>query len=606
DSFYAKHGYYTDEHELQVFENGYYSLIAIRELQVDMSQYVEGGQKNAVILESCLQEFTPEGDMIFQWRAWDHMNIADTQVPGESELKSNYIRYPHMNSIDIDDDGHILLSSRHASEVTKINHSTGEVIWRFGGEKNQFTILNDPLNGPENQHDVRCLGNNRYILFDNGNEHNPRVSRAVEYEINAEDKIATLVWEFRDTPDKYAHYMGNAQRLPNGNTLINWAEGNLPKITEVRPNGEKAFEMNWEKKYDTYRVFRFPWKGKARVPYLIIQPEIDHITFLFNKFGDPDVDYYKIYGGPEPESIALLDTSRVTKKTLTDLPAGQIYFFTVTAVSKSGEESDFSNFEMAMIGEYEANKNMVREGDFSINRPYYWGLYCEPPSSATASFADSVCHIEITNGGPEFWYVQFYQPFFTLIKGEDYLFEFDAWADEARNIMVWICKAEPPNTNYGRTSTVRLEDRKKHYSYPFTMRSESDYNVIMVFFFGGSDVDAYLDNISLIRVVESEVEQNPDQIPLQCKIEGNYPNPFNAKTSIRFSVLEQSKVKLEIYNVLGQFEQEITDGIYESGIHNVVFDANQLSTGIYFIRMTVKGKQSRQTWRDFHKMLLVK
>ncbi len=606
DSFYARHGYMTDEHELQVLENGNYLLVGVRWHQVDMGRYVENGKKNATISESCLQEFTREGDMIFQWRAWDHMDIADTQVPGECELTSNYIRFPHMNAIDIDTDGHILLSSRHASEITKINRLTGEVIWRFGGEKNQFTIINDPLNGPENQHDIRAMGNNRYTLFDNGNEHSPKVSRAVEYEIDAENKTATLVWEFRDTPDKYSHYMGNAQRLPNGNTLINWGKNNLPKITEVRPNGEKAFEMNWEDKYATYRVFRFPWKGKARVPSLILEPGVDHITLLFNKFGDPDVAYYRIYGGPEPESTTLLDTSSVTMKTLTDLQGGQMYFFRVTAVSKNGEESHFSNEEVVMIGETEPNKNMVQNGDFSDSNPQFWGSFNMEPAEGSFSFADSVCHIEITNGGTEFWHVQFFQPFFTLIKGEDYLFEFDAWADEDRNMTVWICKSEPPNTNYGRTSMVRLETRKQHFSFPFTMRHASDFEAIMVFFFGGSNVDAYLDNVSLVRVVESTVEEDPKQLPLQCQIDGNFPNPFNAKTKIRFSVREKSQVKLELYNLLGQFEREIAGGVYESGVHNIVFDANRLSTGIYFCRMTVEGKQSRKTWQDYHKMLLVK
>lgn len=605
DSFYAKHGYWTDEHELQVLENGYYLLVAIREHRVDMTQYVENGQKNAIILESCLQEFTPEGDMIFQWRAWDHIDIADTGVPGECDLRGGYIRYPHMNAIDIDTDENILLSSRHASEVTKINRQTGEVIWRFGGEKNQFTIINDPLNGPQNQHDIRSLGNNRYTLFDNGNEHDPRVSRAVEYEIDEENKTATLVWEFRDNPDKYSHYMGNTQRLPNGNTLINWAEGYLPKITEVRPNGEKAFEMNWENRYDTYRVFRFRWNGIARIPSLVIEPNVENTTLLFNKFGDPDVAYYKIYGGPEPGSTTLLDTSKVTMKNLTNLESGQLYFIRVTAVNKNGEESDFSNEEILMVGVTEPGKNMVINGDFSDRRLTYWGLYCVQPDGAIVSVVDSVCNININDAGTEFWHVQFYQPFISLIQGEDYLFEFDAWAEEDRDMTVWVCKASGNNTNYGRTSRVLLDTRKKHFSYPFKMRYASDYNAVIVFFFGGSNANAYLDNVSLKRVVDSNVENNLES-PLIYEIAGNYPNPFNAQTTINFSVRAKSRVKMELYNILGQLEEVLTNDIFESGVHQVNLDANRLGTGVYFCRMTATETATHQTFRDIHKLLLVK
>jgi hypothetical protein len=149
--------------------------------------------------------------------------------------------------IAVDSDGHLLLSSRYTSEVTKINSDTGEIIWRLGGSHNQFTYVNDPLNGPSCQHAIRPLGNNRYTLFDNGNGHRPWASRAVEYELNPNTLTATVAWQYPATPTTslFAYYMGNAQRLPNGNTLINWVIGNLPKLTEVRPDGTKAFEMNW-------------------------------------------------------------------------------------------------------------------------------------------------------------------------------------------------------------------------------------------------------------------------------------------------------------------------------------------------------------------------
>ncbi len=68
------------------------------------------------------------------------------------------------------------------------------------------------------------------------------MSRAVEYLVNPSNLTATVVWQYPATPttNLYSLYKGNAQRLSNGNTLINWAVGNLPKLTEVRPDGTKA------------------------------------------------------------------------------------------------------------------------------------------------------------------------------------------------------------------------------------------------------------------------------------------------------------------------------------------------------------------------------
>ena len=89
--------------------------------------------------------------------------------------------------------------------------------------------------------------------------------------------------------------MGNARRLANGNTLINWAIGDRPKATEVRPDGSKAYEMNFAEEYHSYRVFRFPWHGVVSRPNLIIEPYLNQLALIFNKFGDKDVAYYRIY-----------------------------------------------------------------------------------------------------------------------------------------------------------------------------------------------------------------------------------------------------------------------------------------------------------------------
>ena len=158
----AVDGYGTDEHELQVLADGSYYLIGIRYSTVDMSQYVSGGQKTAQVGESIIQGFSPDHKKIFQWSPWDHFRIQDVQL---EDLKGGSIRFPHMNAIDFDPDGQLLLSSRHLNEITKINKSTGEIIWRLGGAHNQFKFVNDPLNGFTSQHDIRAFGNNHYTLL---------------------------------------------------------------------------------------------------------------------------------------------------------------------------------------------------------------------------------------------------------------------------------------------------------------------------------------------------------------------------------------------------------------------------------------------------------
>src|SRR4029079_9011397 len=96
------------------------------------------------------------------------------------------------------------------------------------GKNNEFSFVNDP-DGFSYQHSVRRLPNSHIILYDNGNFHTPSRSRAVEYDVNEAAKTATLVWEYRNSPDYYGSAMGSVQRLPNGKPGIGWgARGHAP------------------------------------------------------------------------------------------------------------------------------------------------------------------------------------------------------------------------------------------------------------------------------------------------------------------------------------------------------------------------------------------
>ena len=64
----------------------------------------------------------------------------------------------------------------------------------------------------------------------------------------------------------------------------------------------------------------------ATKPYLIVESESDAVTLIFNKFGDPDVDYYRIYAGKEPQPFTLFDTSKTTLKKLVDFEKDNQYY----------------------------------------------------------------------------------------------------------------------------------------------------------------------------------------------------------------------------------------------------------------------------------------
>ena len=251
DSFVCGNGYPTDLHDFKVLENGHVLMVGLDRQIIDMSQIVSGGNPSALVIGLVIQELDENKNVIFQWRSFDHIAITDAE---HEDLTAPTVDYVHVNAIDLDFDGNILISSRHLSEITKISRTTGEIIWRLGGVGNQFTFVNDSI-GFSYQHHIRRIPNGNITLYDNGNFRSTSFSRAVEYQLDEQNKIATLVWQFRHTPDIEGFAMGSVQRLKNGNTLIGWGSAN-PSFTEVTPSGDIALEMDLPADMFTYRIFR--------------------------------------------------------------------------------------------------------------------------------------------------------------------------------------------------------------------------------------------------------------------------------------------------------------------------------------------------------------
>ena len=258
DTLKCINGYTADYHDMIILPNGGYILQAYDSISVDMSQIINGGNENALIITLILQEFDFNNNLIFEWDAFDHLNIANYT---NLDLTQSFITWTHGNSIEIDNDSNIILSNRKSSEVIKIDRITGSVIWYLGGPNNQFTFLNDPLNGFSKQHDVRRLSNGNIMVFDNGNEHNPQLSRAVEYSLNEVNMTAELIWNYSHPLGLVGSAMGSAQRLPNNNTLINWGTLNNygAIITEVDYEKNIVLEIEYPEEVKCYKAKKYDW-----------------------------------------------------------------------------------------------------------------------------------------------------------------------------------------------------------------------------------------------------------------------------------------------------------------------------------------------------------
>lgn len=82
----------------------------------------------------------------------------------------------------------------------------------------------------------------------------------------------------------------------------------------------------------------------------------------------------------------------------------------------------------------------------------------------------------------------------------------------------------------------------------------------------------------------NEIEANLNFAPQNFELYA-YPNPFNPSTNIRFSLPEASNVNISVYNMLGQIVTTLANGTYEAGSYEILFDANELRSGIYIALM---------------------
>jgi hypothetical protein len=602
DSFKCGDGYRTDSREFVVLSNGHALLIADDPHIEDMSALVQNGKKEAVVVHNNIQEVNDKGQVFFQWRSKDHFTITDAI---HENLASDYIDYVHLNSIAVDYDGNYIISSRNLCEITKINSVTGGILWRLGGVHNQFDFINDEY-GFSYQHDCRPVPEkpNYYTIFDNGVYHEPNFSRALELKIDPVNMTAEKIWEFRYQPDRQTSIQGSVQRLANGNSYIDWSTFPPLHSCEVTASGQVIFSMDVTG-VSSYRSRRYEWDGMAQTPYLVAEPGIDRIILIFNKFGDTNVKYYKIYGDTHPEPTTVLATSDSTKAEITGLQNNTTWYFRVTAMDTAGTESGWSNTVSVPVNFIMPGENLLHNGDFSeggIN----WLFSVYDGAVAVPSILNDEFHITISDGGGEYNHIQLAQENIPVIFTKKYKLEFDAWADASRAIEVHILKNDSTAADYSNFAPVAIGRQKQHYQLEFIMKNPTDPHARLVFNCGGMNINTCFDNVSLIQVKETTVQGLEPCRPMTIHMDQNFPNPFNLQTKLTYTLAQKSFVTIEIYNTLGEKTMELAQGWQEAQTRTVRLDASRLSTGIYFYRIHGQSPANQSFNSDIKKMIVLR
>jgi len=101
-------------------------------------------------------------------------------------------------------------------------------------------------------------------------------------------------------------------------------------------------------------------------------------------------------------------------------------------------------------------------------------------------------------------------------------------------------------------------------------------------------------------VLQTNTAVDDEAVPERFALEGNYPNPFNPATRIRYALPHRAPVRLVVYDVRGRLVAVLLEADQAAGWHEVTFEAGALSSGVYFYRLEAGA------FRQVRSMLLVK
>jgi hypothetical protein len=293
---HAGNGLQADLHEFVITKRNTAFITAFQSIPYNLS--ADGGSTHDHLLDSVIQEVDIRtGKVLFQWRASQHVPLS-ASYRSRGDDGSHPWNYFHINSIDVEPDGNLLVSARNTHAIYEINRQTGQVMWVVGGKDSSFTM------GPGTefawQHDAIRQPDGTITLFDD--EASPRVrdnSRALTLQVDAASHTVTLVRSLISPDHLLSSSQGNVQLLPNGDTLVGY--GSEPYVTEYDAAGAVVFNAKFVGTgEDSYRAYRFAWQGApSQPPALAVRPAgVGRWTGYASWNGATDVARWQLLEGP--------------------------------------------------------------------------------------------------------------------------------------------------------------------------------------------------------------------------------------------------------------------------------------------------------------------
>ncbi|KAJ3825293.1 ASST-domain-containing protein [Lentinula raphanica] len=364
-------GSLADFHDIQMTSNDTALITAYQAKSWDLSSF---NIADGWLLDSVAQEVDPSnGNEIFTWVASDHVDPTSCFAsPGTSgTAEDNPWDFFHINSIDKDNAGNYLISSRHCHAIYYVS-SSGDIIWTMGGHNSTLTAT-DGTNFAW-QHDVRWHNDETQIsLFDNEGtawELDSSSSRGLLLDFDSSNNSYSTNTQWIPYNVTVSESQGNVGILSSGNTLIGW--GQVPYFSEYDANGQFLYVVQFGVgDVQSYRAYHYNWTSTPSTrPSVSVETDGSNTTVYTSWNGATEVDTWQLSGSTADSPQLAIPISNTSRSGFE------------TAISVTDTTKNFTYFQVAA---FNSNKKIIAYSNFTASD----GTQQDPAANQTVDSSSS-------------------------------------------------------------------------------------------------------------------------------------------------------------------------------------------------------------------------